>query len=426
MKARRAWIRSVFFSALLAAAAWSLCCSPDKDGGGAERSAGGIEFREEIVAGGPDDFMEVRHIVLRGSNFEIGRKLAEIARERHGAGPIPSRAPEETRAQREYFEAHYPVLVERMRGAAAAFGLDLREDGWNLSGLLYGFRFGGCSVVFYPPGTSETGRGVLSRNFDFTTGTFLGEKPREGELPACARPYVVEMHPDKGHASLAICSFDLLTGVMDGINSEGLAVAILGDNDVISEVGMSPTRGAHAGFNETQILRCILDTCADVEEAKRLLRDADLYYNTAPYHYIVADRHGDAFIWENAPGMEEGFTVESPGEPLVTTNFLLHRYPDPSGLPEEAEPLGWFNRYREIKRRLDETAPPYDLAFIRETNRCVSFDGEQPEIEPYPPGATMWHALYHPVELRAEVDFYLGRDADGAVRRSGSVALALE
>jgi hypothetical protein len=37
-----------------------------------------------IVVGGTDSFMTVRHLVIRGTNFEIGRALGELA-----VGTIP-------------------------------------------------------------------------------------------------------------------------------------------------------------------------------------------------------------------------------------------------------------------------------------------------------------------------------------------------
>ena len=388
-------------------------------------SAGDLEFSERIVVGGPDDFMEVRHIVMRGTNFEIGRKLGEIARSRHNAGPLPYPLPDQNRAQREYFESHCPILLERMKGVASAFGLDSDNDGWNFSTLLYDITIAGCSVVFYPPSTTTSGQGIMSRNFDFTTGTFAARVPAEGEVPACARPYVVEMYPDEGYASIVICCFDLLTGVIDGINSEGLAIAILSDNDVISEVGSNAYMGFKAGFNEMQIMRCILDTCADVEQAKQVLLSAVLYYNTAPYHYIIADRYGRSFVWENAPGMDGGHIIDGSDAPLVTTNFLLHRYPDPANLPEEEGRLGWFNRYREIRQRLGGTELPYDDEFIKETNRAVAAPGG-PGPEGHASLSTMWHALYYPAERRFEADFYLGWDEKRGSRRSGYIEFALE
>ena len=42
--------------------------------------AGGLSFSEKQVAGGPSDFMTVRHIKMAGGNRDIGKKLAEIAK----------------------------------------------------------------------------------------------------------------------------------------------------------------------------------------------------------------------------------------------------------------------------------------------------------------------------------------------------------
>lgn len=375
------------------------------------------EFEETVVAGGPSDFMEVRHIKLRGSNFEIGKKLAQIAYSRHKTGPIPYPDRGATRAQVSYFEEHYPVHIERMRGVAAAFGKDLDFDAWNFTGLLYGIPLGGCSVVFYPPETTKSGEGVMSRNFDFTTGTFDGRAPKDGELPACARPYIIEMYPDEGYATLVTCCFDLLSGVCDGINSEGLTVAVLSDNDVVEEVGFHPVRGFREGFNEVQIVRHLLDTCADAEEAKAALRRARLYYSMAPNHYIIADRHGHAFIWENAPAMDEGHVIEMKDGPLATTNFLHHRHPDPEKHPEEKDPLGWFNRHRTIRERIDGHEGKFAVPFMMETSRCVSLTYPMPE-KIQATGRTLWHALYYPERLKVVIDFYLG-EGDEKIRRSG-------
>lgn len=44
-----------------------------------------LQFSEEILAGGPQDVATVRHLVLKGSNVEIGRKIGEVARHNHRA-----------------------------------------------------------------------------------------------------------------------------------------------------------------------------------------------------------------------------------------------------------------------------------------------------------------------------------------------------
>src|SRR5262245_11833312 len=89
--------------------------------------------KDQVVAGGPKDSIEVRHLVLKGSNEEIGRALTTIARERYQTRPRPSDDSLRTRAQRRYIERNYPILHDRMRGAAAAFGKRLEDDAWNLS-----------------------------------------------------------------------------------------------------------------------------------------------------------------------------------------------------------------------------------------------------------------------------------------------------
>ena len=39
-----------------------------------------IEPEQTVIAGGgPGDYLEARHVVLRGTNREIGRAIAEIA-----------------------------------------------------------------------------------------------------------------------------------------------------------------------------------------------------------------------------------------------------------------------------------------------------------------------------------------------------------
>ncbi|MHC4695276.1 MAG: C45 family autoproteolytic acyltransferase/hydrolase [Planctomycetota bacterium] len=390
----------------------------------------GLGFREKAVAGGPADFIEVRHITLRGSNFEIGKKLAEIGRFRHGTGPIPGYSRRQTQAQLRYLRRYYPIHVERMRGVAAAFGTDLDNHAFNFGQLFYGLGSVGCSVVFYPPGTTADGRGVLSRNFDFTTGTLHGTRPPEAKMAASSRPYIIEMYPDKGYASLSLCLFDLLGGVVGGVNSEGLVVALLGDDEVVKAFPIDGAPGPQAGLTTTQALRFLLDTCADVEQAKAALLETKLYYLLVPCHYIIADRHGNSFVWENSPVMHHGHIIAGNGKPQVTTNFLLHRQADLDNLPEEEHRLGSYNRYKTLRKHLSEHEGKFDLAFIKEVNHSVACT-ESPPAAPYAANRTIWHALYLPQQRRLEIDFYLGEDVDPTatngvkLRRSGYQAFTL-
>jgi hypothetical protein len=383
--------------------------TPAQETGAARR----VIERDRVVAGGPKDFLEVRHLVLRGTNEDIGRALATLARQRHRVKPLPSSDPFRTRVQRRYLQKHYPILFERMRGVASAFGRRLEEDTQNFSvlGYLASLR-PGCSVVHYPPATTAANTGIVSRNYDFSTGTVLGNRPRPGELPATARPYVVEMHPRGGYASLALCSYDLLSGVLDGINSEGLTVTLLADDELMAKFPMEPAGQDTVGLGVLQTLRLLLDTCADVEEAKQALLMTKQYYEAIPVHYLIADRHGKAFVWEHSHTRNREHIIEDPGKPLITTNFSLHRHLEGKRPPSAKAAKGVCARYCALAERLAGRSGKLTVEFIKESQRAVDAVRPAPKAGPRAPVRTLWHALYFPEQRKVQVSFYLRDEAD--------------
>ena len=389
-------------------------------------SPGSLQVQERVVAGGPDDFMEVRHLILRGSNVEIGGKLAQIARERFNTHITASGDPIINRTQRRYMKKTYPIMYDRTRGVAAAYGMRFEDDAVNFYGLSY--LLGpppACSVVYYPPKTIDGGHGLLSRNYDFTTGTIAFVKPGPGRLPCTARPYVLELHPDEGYASIAMISYDLLTGVLDGMNSQGLMVALLADDEISSTKKIEPTGTPAVGFNEIEITRFLLDTCANVDEAKEALLSVKQYYSFIPCHYIIADATGRSFVWEFSYVRNQSYIIDGGGRVQVTTNFMHHLHPDKSNLPREPHPMGSFNRYRKVKERLAEAKAPFSLKFVKEANACVANTVAGPADSVRPPGRTLWHSMYIPEKREMMVDFYLGESQDSndssktTFRRSG-------
>src|SRR4029077_5635545 len=113
-----------------------------------------------------------------------------------------------------------------------------------------------------------------------------------------ARPYVIEMYPDRGYPSIALYSYDLLSGVLDGINSEGLTVALLADDELATKFRLEPAGPGAVGLGGLQTLRLLLDTCANVQEAKETLLLTKQYYEFIQVHYLIADRQGQSFVWE--------------------------------------------------------------------------------------------------------------------------------
>jgi hypothetical protein len=290
----------------------------------------------------------------------------------------------------------------------------------------------GCSVFYLPPKSTAAGTGVVSRDYDFTTGNLGFGFLSPGELHPTARPYVLELHPDRGYASVALVAYDLLSGVLDGMNSEGLTVTLAMDDEVFSKNPIDPTRGPAVGLNEVQTLRMLLDTCGNVSEAKEALLRTKQYYGFVPVHYLIADRFGNAFVWEYSVDHNKEYVMEDPDRPLVMTNFTLHRRMingRPPGV-DQAKPV--CRRYCVLTEQLTAPAGAITEGRIKEVHRTV--DAVLPKsAEPHrPPVRTLWHALYYPQERRMRVSFYLGdEDIPGQpdkvkVRRSEYVEYHLD
>ena len=158
--------RSLPSLALILITAASGCLSP--------AASDNVIRSDRVIAGGPDASLEVRHLVLRGTNEQIGRALAEIAKERYGTR-LDRRDPEQMRAQRRFLERNNPILLDRMKGVAAAYGKSIDDEGWDFTTLGFTDLKAGCSIVHLPPATTASGKSVVSRDYDFTTGT-LGYK----------------------------------------------------------------------------------------------------------------------------------------------------------------------------------------------------------------------------------------------------------
>src|SRR5262245_64586666 len=95
----------------------------------------GVVQEDRVIAGGPSQSLEVRHLVLRGTNEEIGRALAELAKERYGVRPEPAANPAQVRAQRKFLERNFPILLDRMRGVAAAYGKSVEDDAFDFTSI---------------------------------------------------------------------------------------------------------------------------------------------------------------------------------------------------------------------------------------------------------------------------------------------------
>lgn len=419
-----------------------------------------MEQHERTVVDGAQHQMYVRHLTLRGTNYEIGRRIGEIARQRHGrnADTHLRGDPRYVRVRRHYIQQSYPMLWERMRGVAAAFGLDAHDDHYDFSILFYGVDMPqgsdargippiGCSVVYYPPTTTANGSAYLSRNFDFSIGSIadvFGLPVSGGSKlePMVRHPYVLELHPtDGGYASIAIQAYDLLSGTVDGMNEAGLVVSLMADEEAMGQIHeLHPGAAQAIGLHELQVLRYLLDTCATVDEAKDALLMVKQYYQLVPCHYMIGDRHGNSFVYENSTGRNVQYLVDGHGQPQIVTNFQLYRHRADAAMQGQELTLGLnaFWRYHTLADLLEQQEGRIGEEAMKANNACVSVHQMFKRLGNHPAEAsiaagilarTLWHSLYNLEARTVAFDFYLGetRNERGSQEyRSGYIEFALE
>ena len=371
-------------------------------------------YVDSIAAGGTEDFVLVRHLVLRGSQFEIGRALALEVLGSFLQAPAPT-DPLLNRARRRWFERSWPQHYARMGGIASAFGVDLLDDDACVTELPAMPFEAGCSALWCPPGASVDGHARIGRNFDFMTGSVLevaGLPPDPAQPPMMSRPYVIETYPDEGRASIVVAGGDL-SGCFEGVNDAGLAVVLFADDESST---LRPAFQMQAGVHEIQLSRFVLDQCGTVDEAIETLYGAKQYDNFITCHYLVADAHGSAFVWERDTHNAE-HVVRAADGPMCVTNYLLHRHESIGTLPADGPDTNMYARARTLDERA--MAVPLSAADVRSALRAVRVEG------PDPVARTMWSSLYDLDERSVELEFYLGETSDHHQRRSEALTFTL-
>jgi hypothetical protein len=379
-------------------------------------------MQRRVIAGGPDDFMTVCHLEVRGSQFEIGKALASEARDHFGWSPPRAADPVRNRARRNWFERNWPDQLSRMVGVASAFGLDIDDDNLDFANVMAEPLTAGCSAVWCSTQMTADGHARVGRNLDFTTRTLsemLGAQPQPGEPPVLSRPFVIEMYPDMGYASI-VCTVGDLTSCLDGINETGLTVALLADDESTS---LRPSMVPQAGVNEMHVMRYILDTCANADEAREALYGTKQYDEYAVAHYLIADEE-QAFVWERDTHNAEHAVPTDTGT-LCVTNHLLFR--DGAGnVPHDADNEGANDAYRRA-RMLNDGVDGNPVTGDRLWDLLESARADRRRDEANPAGRvrTLWHGQYDLTGCSVEYEFYLGDDADGSPLRSPLAAVTL-
>ena len=383
--------------------------------------------KDVVIAGSKTDFMQVRHLRFEGNSESIGQTLGELARDELNVRKEPWTNPQATKIHRDWLERHWPQQASRARGVAKAFDLNPEDNRFDSSFLYYYWAVPGCSNIYYPPTCTKNNHPVLARNYDFSTGTvfeLMGQKAPPDYPNATTRPFVIEVYPDKGYPCIYTASYELLGSALDGVNSEGLSIALLASVEVLHGDGFQPRNQNGVGLSETQLVRFILETCATAEEARVALLSLPQYYIHIPCHYLIGDRHGDGFVWSHASRPNAPLCANvRPGKPLPITNHL----PIEPALPDCPPRAESVARLCNLEKAIAKAGPVLDDASIRRASRSIAATEPpgQGQYAAVSPARTLWHAFYDLEERSVEIDFYLGEGVDGEIRRSDPQRFAL-
>lgn len=128
-----------------------------------------IVKNEPIYTPGPDDYSKPRHIIVEGTNEEIGHDLATLAQQQYGAMELEKYVdPVYGKARQEYLKRNCPTMLAKAKGVLKAYGLndqDVEYDPTQLTFDFYDVTRGGkldfntCSAAVLPIEKSKDGRG---------------------------------------------------------------------------------------------------------------------------------------------------------------------------------------------------------------------------------------------------------------------------
>ena len=367
-----------------------------------------------ILHHGPEDYMEVRHILLKGSNEQIGKALADIAQKEFKTKLTKYASPLYAKARRDYMKLNDPILLERMKGVALSYGLSFEDTDYDTSSLFYWMTAPQCSALFVPASVSANGRNFYVSNRDYYLASMsevMGEKRKPGEDYFSSRVFVIELYPDKGYPSIGIGLLDLLNNNIDAINSKGLSVAALADDTY----GMDHTiqdMSRQSGLYLYQMVRLIIDTCATLQEAKAVILNNKMSMALLPAHFMVMDSSGRSFIYEKSSGDFSDRFVEGGGKkPFLITNHSVSDYPTVDKFPA---PVGnsydTFNRYRSLEKYIEGHTGKYSVEDGQTAMSLVfgrveeaSEGGQQHDL----PLRTLYTAVIDMDQQTVSVKFYL-------------------
>ena len=248
-----------------------------------------------------------QHIVLEGTNYEVGRKQAEILKSANEnylnfftseqVDPRKYGLATFKQVQKEY-EMACPGINDEIQGFADEFGQPVEKIMFYDSSLLVQAN---CShMVVLPPLTSNKHL-LVGRSYEYV--------PEEVDLRLCT----TRIEGRARHIGFSVFLF----GRMEGMNEYGLSLTMSAG----MAAGYPSEWNKKTGLGFWVIQRGILDNCRDVKDALEKLRKHTPTSNT---NILLAERSGQAALLEIYAGEMEVKEIDNTSDwpCLVSTNHF--------------------------------------------------------------------------------------------------------
>lgn len=246
-----------------------------------------------------------RHILLTGSNYEVGREIGRYCSAIPGLADTIESTDESLSKQEEeqmfkMFDEFCPGINEEIEGFADI--LKIR----TAKALYYSMSYlrPRCSQMAVLPSKTKNGHTLFARNYDFNDSM---------DQMTLSTTKIDGRYAHIGSSTLQF-------GRLDGMNEHGLAVGQTSAGFPVGNFEFT-LKPAVTGLQCWAVIRSVLENCKNVEEVIQWTKEMPIAYNI---NLIAADKNGHAVLVESFNGNKaiREINAESKEQYLCSTNHV--------------------------------------------------------------------------------------------------------
>lgn len=245
----------------------------------------------------------IRQVHVSGSHRDLGYLEGVAARKAGWDIPL---IPDGDRALNDriiaFYEDVYPFHIQKVTGTAEAYGVHWRDVDFRIMERGFYDRFGteGYNAAQTVGDGFPEGSGSCS-----VIGLTL--PPEAGSVPMIGRNldtfnitgFLVLSEMEGVYRTLGMSGECFYDYVVDGINEKGLFIGEMSITDpAYHRRNLSPNYPGQPSVYMLRMMRIVLDTCANVDEAVSLFRRVPVWFSYDLWHFYLADSSGNRCVIE--------------------------------------------------------------------------------------------------------------------------------